>query len=627
MMVEILQLAGLDAAEAEQAAGTLHDHRTGPRDLSRVLVLDDTALLAAHEPAYQRLTTGNRVASLLCVAVGPRPTGERVLRLPGSLGGTQGSPLLWVSDPAGIDWRAAGAAIALGHPPGKVSGLDQLVELLSVDEVFDRVHQVFLLKVRDRVASPGLLLAGADDEAATFAAALAVASRRLSDPGNGAEGPFPALLPSVTGGATLSPGAAIALHWDEVAESVRAVAETLGKLSGLGGVFRRGDAGVPGHIMDVGAALADLRGTADQLLREASTTGELNSRQRQMLLGAGLRFPPEPAPPSSSGPGGSAELSPVHQSIAEAVRGGDTLAFVARRLTLTERESRHHGSASYLPQVEQRCPAALLARLTDPPQRVPRHADIMQARMELGLDAALNAAQELVDLILTVANREWSPAATSASELARLRIAIDGVQKALKEHADAAGKAGTRVRGARLARLGEGLAPVLGDLVLAVLANEYHQPSAGGQEAFRAAHDRAAGLLAGWARHVQAEGVSSRPPFAAATGYDVLPYTGGDDVGEIMDVLSSRPEQEMWQLCAPDDIRALDAAVRPEAVRFASRLSKGALAGKLAGDQPVWTSSGSYAGLLRFVPLKSGFVSSSWTQISTGADPSSMVEP
>ena len=98
-------------------------------------------------------------------------------------------------------------------------------------------------KVPGRVASPGLRLAGADDEAATFAAALAVAIRRLGDPGPGADGPFPALLPAQAGGATLAEGGPLARYRDEVAESVAAASDALGKLTGLGGMFRHGDGG------------------------------------------------------------------------------------------------------------------------------------------------------------------------------------------------------------------------------------------------------------------------------------------------------------------------------------------------------------------------------------------------
>jgi hypothetical protein len=228
------------------------------------------------------------------------------------------------------------------------------------------------------------------------------------------------------------------------------------------------------------------------------------------------------------------------------------------------------------------------------------------------------AAKALDDLIVAVANLEWSPLTASASEVARIRVALEGVRKALTDYADAVGSAGN---GARPTRLGESLAPVLRDLVLQVLPTESVQPSASGQEAFEAARQRAAGLLADWVQHVQANGVSSQPPFAKSGVHDVFPYADEDDVAEIREALLYRPIQEMWQLCAPADLGALNAAVVPEVVRFASRLNRDALAGTVPGDQPVWTSSGSYAGILRLVPLRSGLVSTSWSE-SSATEPS-----
>src|SRR6201996_2584347 len=195
MTVELLALSGLSAAEARQTADELLDLDTGPERLERLLVLDDTALLWEHEGVYARIDNAQRVGRLLCVAVGPRADGGRRLAMPGNLGGNHGWPVLWLSRPAGIDWRGSEAAVASRHPGNVPTALDQhpLVKVIRVDAMFDRLQEAFLgtdkvpAKVRDRVASPGLLLAGDDDEAATFAAALAVAVRRICEPGSGGD--------------------------------------------------------------------------------------------------------------------------------------------------------------------------------------------------------------------------------------------------------------------------------------------------------------------------------------------------------------------------------------------------------------------------------------------------------
>ena len=628
MKAEILRLSGMETAEAEQAANTLLDLRTGPPDLRRLLVLDDTALLVQHAPVYEWLATARRVEDVLCVAVGHRTGNSRVLELPGFLGHVQGFPVLWVSDPSGIDWRMAASAIAVRSRPGRGSGLDLLIELLSVKEVFDRVCRTIVEEVPGRLASPGLRLAGADDEGAMFTAALAMAIRSLCEPADGqnADWPLSALLPLRVGGAILDEGGPLAGYRDKVGESVAAALDALKRLTGLGTILRRGDGGAHTHIIEAGNALADLRDLVAQLLRDANTTDELTGNQRRLVSDAGIRIAPGSPPPPSARMAGYADQSPVYQAIADAIRGGDTLALMVRRLMLTERELNRRGSASYLHEVEKCCPSPLLDRLTAPPLRILRQP-IATARRELGLDDAVRAASALLELVVAVANQEWSYAAPVPGELARIRITLDGVSKALTQYADAAGGADSGPRGALLARLSESLTPMLLDLALKVLAVEAAQQSTGGQEAFGGALKRTAGLLADWVRHVQANGISSPPPFAISTVYDALPYTDEDDLAEIREAMLYPPDQEMWQLCSADDLSLLNVGEVPVAVRFAPRLNKDALGGTLPGDEPVWTSSGSYAGLLRLIPLRRGSVRISWGETASVADPSSEAKP
>jgi hypothetical protein len=161
--------------------------------------------------------------------------------------------------------------------------------------------------------------------------------------------------------------------------------------------------------------------------------------------------------------------------------------------------------------------------------------------------------------------------------------------------------------------------------VLTVLNAESASPSAGGHEAFEHGHNRTAGLLEEWTRHVQAKGMHSQPSFADSGVYQVA-YVGEDDVAEIREALQYEPTQVMWQLCAPGDLSALDTAVLPQAVRFAPRMNRNALAGELS-PATVWTSAGSCAGLLRLVPLRAGIASSTWRRDAGQLDPSQVTEP
>jgi hypothetical protein len=595
-----LSLSGLTDDEADRALQALLEQ---PR-LERVLVDDDVGLLAKHEAVYQGLITAYRVHALMCVVVGPRAESDGKLWLPPVLAGVQGYGVLWVGDRAGIDWRPAANPVANRHV-GASDGLDQLIDLLKADEVFDRVHQAFDGGVPDRVASPGLRLAGADDEAAAFDAALALAIGQLCGAGSGPAGPFLALLPAAAGGASLDDNGPVARYRDEVMAAAAGASKALEELTGLRGRLRRGDGGLHGQLVELRAALADLRELVTKLLRDTHSPGQPTDNQRQLVRSAGIIFEARAsAPAPAAGAGGSL----IARTISNAIKGGDTLALVARRLGWTEREVAHHGSASYLPLVDKACPPGLLNRILDQsPTSSLRGMGVAGARQALGVDDAKQSAQALVDLLIHVANREWSPATVGPGDLAGARIALDGISAALMEQA---GDRASKARGARFTKLGELLLPVLRDLVLRCIADEAAAPSTGGQEAFQAAQHRTKALLSDWGAQVKAHGVGAAPPFATSGHYEVRTEVIEDDVAEIKEALLYPPGGEMWQLCAPGDIRVLEWRTSPQVVRFASRLNKEALAGTLPTGEIEWTTSGRYAGLVRLIPLQSRFIDS-----------------
>jgi hypothetical protein len=615
MTVEILSLSGRSAAQAATAAASLLDidNGSGPDRLDRLLVVDDTALLGEHADVYPQIENSNRVEKLLCVTVGPRPDGSWKLSLPGNLGGNQGTPVLWVSRPAGIDWRVAKAAKANRHAGATAAAMDQqhpLIRLLILDEIFDKILEV-MEGFPHRAASPGLWLAGADDEAATFAGALAVAIRRVGDPGSGPDGPFQELLPARAGGARLAENGPLARHLTRLAESDREVTRALEGRSGIGGVLHRGDGDIPRHVARAGEALTGLRDLVDRLLREAHVpggAGELESRQRSLIRNAGLEFEAEmmARPAAGTAP---AQEAPTYRALAAGIRGGDSIPLAGRRLMATEQQVARQGSDKYRQWAAQACPQPLIEMLAAAPRKAPR-GDIPKVRHDLGLAQAQAAAQALAQLITDVANREWSPTAVTPAELLRVRAALDGTGKALAEFARGTASARGGVRAARAARLGDSLLPVLRELVLRQVAAELAAPSANGPEALRSAHDRAAALLASWAAHVQAHGVTALPPFAADLALDGA-HSLEEDVATVREALLYPVRDEMWQLCAPGDLSALDVDAETVSIRFASRLTERALAG-LPGGEPVWTSSGTLAGQLRLVQLRAGVAESHW---------------
>jgi hypothetical protein len=634
MTVEVLSLCGLTAAEAGQAAEAMLDIDSGGPDIiERLLVLDDTSLLDAHEPAYAYIETVNRVPaeSMLSVLIGARNAeGGRKLSLPGNLGGTR-TPALWVSRPAGIEWKIERSAVANRHPGTPPASLDQhpLIRLLKVDEMFDHVRRAFQA-VPGGVASPGLWLAGAEDEAATFAGALAVAIQAACKPQEVTGAPLRELMPATAGGASLSATGPLSRYLDRIAEMHGEATHALAGRGVLGSMVRRGDNDVQRYVARVGQALADLAELVAQVLQDGNSGGaELTRGQRELIRSAGIEFMAEGAGGAGTAGGGgqpgvaAAEQSRVYRTVSRAVRAGDPISLVARRLSATEGELARVGSGKYLPEVANRCPPALLARLASPPQKLPRRADIAQARGELGLAEAEAAAAALRDLILDVANREWSPVGVTSRQLAGARTALDGTRRGLTEHVGATGGSGTvpgGARGARISRLGESYLPALQDLALRVVAAELASPSATGQEALRAAHDRTSRLLKEWTAHVQAHGVAAQSSFVTSGAGGAL-YVIEDDVASVRDALQYPVKDEMWQLCAPVDLGALDVTRAVQSVRFAPRLTRDALIDLVPAQETAWTSSGSFAGLLRLVPLQAWAYHSGFAQTSTVTEP------
>lgn len=623
MTVEVLWLSGLGVAEATEAAdGLLRDIEHHP-NLGRTLVIDDTAVLVDHAGVYKRLLTSARLKRLLCVALGRQgqESQNSQIRIPANISSRLGSAVLWVSDPRGIDWRLAAAAIADGHAGSPASGLDYLVGVLSVDEVFDQVLATMVSDVRNGVASPGLRLAGADDEAASFAAALALAIERLTGPGSGpvagAEKPFVSLIPSSFGIAGLTEGGELAVYRDRIAGAADATARALAKP--MGGLLRRSGPDVRDRVIAIGRDLRAFRDRVARLFTEAESVGDLTEVQRGQVTAAGVRLPD--LPPAADHQ--DANRSVVLRAVVEAIRDGDTLPRVTRRLNLTGQQFSHKGSASYLPEAEKTCSAGLLDRLANPAPRPPGKAGTDAWQRELGLEDAARAADGLAALVVTVAGKEWSGGASVAEEITRIRIALDGISSKLAEHAVQGATVNVGgARGTRLARLSDSLTPILCDLVGTALAAEAATPSASGQEAYERAQAKTGDLITEWTRHAAQNGATSPPPFATSVVPDHA--YADDNMAAIREALLHDPRQEMWQLCGPDDLSVLDVAGSSRVVAFAPRLTKDAL-GVMLPPETIWTRSGSYAGLIRLVPLRPAATRVEWTdpddQDDTSAEP------
>ena len=504
---------------------------------------------------------------------------------------------------------APGARIK-GSRRGQPDGLTRLVELLHVEKVFDAVADAFEHRVPYRAASPGLRLVGADDEAAAFRAALALAIEQMTADGPWDAEPLESLLPD-PGTVTLEAGS-LADCRDQVTSALTATEAEAEKAAGFLRRSRRADGVIEEHARAAGAALGELREQVRRLFRAANTAGGLTDSQQEAIRDAGLRF--SPAAQAVAQPGLDPDQMPGFRAITEALDGGDTLPLVQRRLDATAEKIKRYGSAAYLPQVDTACPAPLpqaLSGVDELPARV-RRGDADAVRQELKLDDAGHAVAGLIELVRLVANREWSPAAADSDELDRARIALGGIQNALAEYAPAVASAG-----AGRIRLSESLRSVLRALVGQVLKDEYGAPGATGQDTLDAAERRTRDLLKEWSDLVQAHGLAARPKFAASVSVGGVIYTAESDLAAIREALQADPRDEMWQLCEQDDVSALNVGPDPVAVRFAPRQNEEEL-GKLVPRDTRWLSAGARAGLLRLVPLHYEVVAGD----SLSADPS-----
>lgn len=366
--VQTLRLSGLDAGEALQSVAQLLADRA-VLDLTSLLVLDDTATLLEHAGAFESLLTSGRLHYVLCVAIGPPADDHRPIAVPGSIGSGQGSALLWVSDPLGVDWELSASAAAIIHPLGPKSGLDRLVEVLSAIEVFDRAREL-VVNMPEGIASPGLRIAGENEDMASFPVALAATIQRIIRPLTGSGQPEPLIPVSGrdAGGARVAEDGQVRLDRDRCTAAADELSQALDELATSGGL-RAGPAtaAVRDRAISTGQALHGYRERVRKLLEDAHAPGGLTDQQRQRLREAGIE-PPVPrdqAAPMEHSP--AQERGVVAKAVAERIRAGDSLIPVTERLAVAERRLSPKGSRAYLPVLEQCCPLALVQRLREPP--------------------------------------------------------------------------------------------------------------------------------------------------------------------------------------------------------------------------------------------------------------------
>ncbi len=455
--VQRLTLSGIDAPDALAAAVALLDDRS-VRDLTRLLVIDDTDMLTGHEAAYRALLTSGRLTRLLCVAIGMpgggRPQAGTGIELPGNISSVQGSAVLWVGDPLGIDLELTADAVALARPVGVRTGLLDLLEILTSPEVYDRVRDL-VADMPDGVVNPGLRLADAGERDIAFPAALARAIRQLTkDDQSGEAEPIVQLRdiyahpPRLLDNTELpQAGERCAAHAGQ-ADGALAGQGLLSRLLGVGQPGRE----VLGHVAASGEALARLRDQVTRLLKDANALGGLTEQQQKLLADTGVVVSRgEVWEDRSPGSRPATPAGIVRKAIAGRIRAGDSLPVVIRRLAAAESALTSRGSLAYLPEVDQRCPAELAGTLQHPPPVPPPQRWLPLAIAPIAIVAGLGGlAGAAIGVAITLA---WT-AILAASSGERRGADADADRAALTWNL-IAGLAGTAVGTA----IGESMKP------------------------------------------------------------------------------------------------------------------------------------------------------------------------
>jgi hypothetical protein len=322
-------------------------------DIGLLLVLDTPQSLAEHALAYEELWRSRRVSKLLTVLVGPLAL-PGAIEVPGSIGSDRDSGVIWVGDPAGVDWALSAATVS-GTRQGRQddTGLDALLDLLAIPAVFARVVAL-VAAVPDRVVSPGLHVFETVADQLMFLDALSRGIGGLLDVGVGtsATAGEAARWPSAVR-AVIVPGGRLASVRDRCMAEAAELAETaeaLGSATALFGLDRLG-AGALDLAIDTGTGLLEYRDAVARLL--GTPAGDKAMR----LHDWGVR----PAP------GRAGEPADVATLVIRALAAGEQLPALSARLWDYERDLRAHSDMAAAAQIDRVCPPELGGRFTAPP--------------------------------------------------------------------------------------------------------------------------------------------------------------------------------------------------------------------------------------------------------------------
>ncbi|MER5195200.1 hypothetical protein ACWD3J_30490 [Streptomyces sp. NPDC002755] len=346
-------------------------------DVSRVLVIDTTSTLLSHHAAYERLCSKSLVSTVLCLAVGPAPDPEaHVLDLPAQLRPPMAATL-WIGDVRGIGWRPGqGRSLALTDTElaaDDIAGLEPLIELLQVAEVFDETVSA-LGELPSAVASPALrLLVHEVPEEDLMRAQLQALDSCTSPPDDLRAGPAPGGALAVLAGYAEPEDLSVAdclpessllrqAHWRSV-QGLSEADDGLNRLASWRGLLGLDNPAteVVEALHDAGHALADYRDSIEQTFEWVDGRAGLNADGRDHLTQMGIQLPHVPGTrPDEVG----AEL---RRQVIVRLERRRPLPEIVSWLREFAGRAVPTGSAAQVERLHRICPDGLLDTLVEPP--------------------------------------------------------------------------------------------------------------------------------------------------------------------------------------------------------------------------------------------------------------------
>jgi hypothetical protein len=334
--------------------------RTDPgRSIPRVVVIDRAESLGRNFTEFQHLYL---LHSVICIVVGSgdQTASGPVLRLPQQLSQDRAA-VLWVGDSQGVWWSPDQVRVRSGAERLTGSGLDELVDVLSVADVFDEVVKR-ARTIPHHTASPGVeRVSGSLQPAEVVSAVWQVVSQVTSESGVPVES---ALRPSSTDVSSLVAGSSI-VEDSELDRARRAATDatrraevTVRRFEGLAGLLGRAAGAARARIVAAGRELDAFAG----LVRVAAAELDAGARSGTLAT-SGLAergFAPverfEPAKVTAG----------LRSIVVDELRGGTSLADLASGLRSQATVLAPGGAGGAAAQVDTAYPSGLSQRLAAP---------------------------------------------------------------------------------------------------------------------------------------------------------------------------------------------------------------------------------------------------------------------